>query len=203
MDRCPPETIESMESADGQLFHASPCSSSVGFHGHESTTAQTHDWITPKPIIDALGPFDLDPCASLCQPWATARDQYTVEDDGLSKEWRGHVWLNPPYGKQASEWINRLADHGDGIALIFARTDTKWFQAVATKSSAMLFLAGRVRFHDTRGGKFKRDGGGSSATSPSVLIAFGDKAKRTLSRRPLDGIFFETNAEVCHGANNE
>lgn len=159
-----------------------------GFHGHERTTAQTHDWITPRHILDALGPFDLDPCMSLHQPWETAASGFTVLDDGLSREWFGHVWLNPPYGSQIAQWMERLARHGDGIALVFARSDTKWFQSVSKTAAAMLFLAGRVRFHDTRGGKFQRTGGGSCATSPSVLIGYGDRAKETLLKCPLEGV---------------
>ena len=159
-----------------------------GFHGHERTTAQTHDWITPRYILDALGPFDLDPCMSLHQPWETATNGFTVLDDGLSREWTGHVWLNPPYGSQIAEWMERMARHGDGIALVFARSDTKWFQSVSKAAAVMLFLAGRVRFHDTRGGKFQRTGGGSCATSPSVLIGYGDRAKETLLKCPLEGV---------------
>lgn len=167
-----------------------------GFHGHESTAAQTHDWITPRPLIDALGPFDLDPCASLHQPWQTAARCYTVHDDGLAQVWSGHVWLNPPYGALIAQWMDRLADHGDGIALVFARTDTRWFQRVGARASAMLFLAGRIRFHDTRGGLFRREGGGSCATSPSVLIGYGDRAARTLRACGLAGILASPNKHI-------
>jgi integrase len=125
---------------------------------------------------------------SLHQPWETAANGFTVLDDGLSREWFGHVWLNPPYGSQIAEWMERLARHGDGIALVFARSDTKWFQSVSKTAAAMLFLSGRVRFHDTRGGKFQRTGGGSCATSPSVLIGYGDRAKETLLKCPLEAI---------------
>ena len=76
----------------------------------------------------ALGPFDLDPCSPILRPWDTAKYHYTVSDNGFIKEWFGRVWLNPPYGRGMYEWMNKLAAHGNGIGLIFARTDTKGFQ---------------------------------------------------------------------------
>ena len=159
-----------------------------GFHGHEKTIANHHDWITPKPIIDALGLFDLDPCQSRNQPWPCAARGYTADDDGLTKPWSGSVFLNPPYGREIERWIARLAEHGDGVALMFARTDTRWFQTTCRTFSAMLLLAGRVRFFDGQGRKFDRTGGGASATSPSVLIAFGEACGRRLLESSLDGI---------------
>jgi hypothetical protein len=48
---------------------------------------QSDDWITPQYIIEDLGPFDLDPCASLTQPWATAKTMFTKQVDGLSQPW--------------------------------------------------------------------------------------------------------------------
>lgn len=45
--------------------------SSIG--GHHSPKAVTHDWITPQFVLNALGRFDLDPCASLRY---TLREQF-------------------------------------------------------------------------------------------------------------------------------
>jgi hypothetical protein len=74
-----------------------------GISGHEQPyRGETNDWLTPRYILDALGKFDLDPCAALDQPWATARRPLTVKDDGLKKPWVGRVWLNPPYGEQTA-----------------------------------------------------------------------------------------------------
>ena len=52
--------------------------------GGDGSTATTHDWLTPPEILEALGPFDMDPCASQFQPWRTAVQQFTIEDDGLA-----------------------------------------------------------------------------------------------------------------------
>ena len=115
---------------------------------HQSHRMGTDVWLTPPHILDALGPFDLDPCSSLDRPWDTARQHYTVEDDGLAQDWAGRVWCNPPYGLQAWTWLERLADHGQCTALIFARTETAgFFRTVWRRASALLFLEGRLHFH--------------------------------------------------------
>lgn len=99
-----------------------------GIGGHQRAyEGATESWLTPPAIIQALGEFDLDPCACLHQPWPTAKGHYTIEDNGLLKAWAGRVWLNPPYGPETGRWLGRLAEHGNGIALVFARTETQMF----------------------------------------------------------------------------
>lgn len=65
---------------------------------HQSTIGKNDEWLTPPEIIKALGDygFDLDPCAPVVSPFITARKCFTIEDDGLSKDWFGRVWLNHP-----------------------------------------------------------------------------------------------------------
>ena len=107
---------------------------------HESHRALTTTWLTPPHILDALGPFDLDPCGH--PDWGTARRRIVLPDDGLAVDWSGRVWLNPPYGREVWGWLAKLAAHGDGIALIFARTETEGFvREVWGKADAILFLA--------------------------------------------------------------
>lgn len=138
----------------------------------------TDDWITPKWLIDRFGPFDLDPCASLTQPWPCATRQYTVNDNGLIRPWDGLVWLNPPYGRRTTDWLNLVARHGSGLALVFARTETKmFFESVWPFAKSLLFLRGRITFHRPYGTGSKA---GHSSGGPSVLIAYGDLADRRL-----------------------
>ena len=129
----------------------------------------TDEWLTPPWIIDALGPFDLDPCAPLVRPWDTAAVHYTIDDDGLSQPWRGTVWLNPPFGPEAGTWLERLADHDNGIALVPARTETQWFvRHVWSRADGVLFLHGRPHFHHADGSRAKGNSG-----APICLIAYG------------------------------
>jgi hypothetical protein len=93
-----------------------------------NTSKNCVDWVTPREIIEALGPFDLDPCCPPSMPWATARTHFHAGDrDGLAESWFGRVWLNPPYGAAADQWLARLGAHGDGIALGPAATETRRF----------------------------------------------------------------------------
>lgn len=156
--------------------------------GGSGGTATTHDWLTPPELLAALGPFDMDPCASQFQPWRTATQQFTIEDDGLARDWFGRVWCNPPYGPFAEKFLARMAAHGNGIALIFARTETKAFQKYCWRSAdAMLFMAGRI--------KFRLPGGGLSGTAgaPSVLIAYGKANAEVLHCSGIDGYVFDLN----------
>lgn len=134
------------------------------------------EWLTPPAMIKELGPFDLDPCSPIIRPWPTATKHYTREDDGLTKPWRGYVWLNPPYGAETWKWLARLSDHDPGgIALVFARTDTRGFhETVFGKASSVLFLRGRLRFYHVDGTE------GGPAGAGSALVAYGTKAHHSL-----------------------
>lgn len=152
--------------------------------GESGATATTHDWLTPPELLATLGEFDLDPCASEYQPWRTARQQFTIRDDGLTREWEGRVWCNPPYGPFAARWLERCAAHGNAVALVFARTETAVFQDHAfQKAHAMLFLRGRLSFRLPGGGR------AGNAGAPSVLIAFGKANADALAACGLSGAF--------------
>ena len=86
----------------------------MSLSAHQSARMMTDEWLTPPEILAALGPFDLDPCTPDAMPWQTAAARYTKRDDGLAQPWRGRVWLNPPFGREAVRWLRKLAAHGDG-----------------------------------------------------------------------------------------
>jgi hypothetical protein len=90
-------------------------------------------------IFEALGiEFDLDPAAPAGDvPWVPARAHYSKVDDGLARPWFGRVWLNPPYGRDVDRWMRRLVGHGDGLALVFARSDTRWFSRSLANATAI------------------------------------------------------------------
>lgn len=112
---------------------------------------RTDDWLTPPSFLEALGDFDLDPCTPYEMPWQTAERRYTIADDGLLLPWSGRIWLNPPY-RDIEPWMQRMAAHNNGIALVFARTETAWwFNHVWYHASAALWIRGRVTFHKPDG----------------------------------------------------
>lgn len=145
-----------------------------GIGGHEQAyRGETNEWLTPRYILDALGDFDLDPCAALDRPWATARHHLTVKNDGLAKPWAGRVWLNPPYGELTGRWLEKMAMHRNGIVLIYARTETQmFFDHVWSKANGILFLKGRLSF-----GRPDNSCDGQ-AGAPSVLVSYDPKGPR-------------------------
>lgn len=139
-------------------------------HDFNTNNLNNDEWLTPPDILEALGPFDLDPCAPhpLVRPWDTAKNHYCKLHDGLNQQWFGRVWCNPPYGRKGFKWLNKLAEHGRGVALIFARTETIGFhEEVWNKATAVFFFKGRLRFHYISGEA--KD----VANAPSCLVAYG------------------------------
>jgi len=150
----------------------------VRFETKHGNKAGKHEWLTPKEIVDTLGPFDLDPCFSEPRPWDTASHYYTEEDDGLKQPWFGFVWCNPPYGEHTEKWLEKMSEHKECIGLIFARTETRMFRKfVWEKAKAVLFCYGRLTFHHSTGEKGK-----TAAGAPSCLIAWSDEGVQRLRK---------------------
>jgi hypothetical protein len=151
---------------------------------HQQSVGKSQDHITPRWILDALGVFDLDPAAADPRPWACARRNYTEADDGLSRRWVGRTFLNPPFDRRVvGQWIQRLADHGRGTALLHARTEAGWFEPIWAHASGILFLADRIHF-------YKPDGSEQPANSgaPAVLVAFGQEDLERLRQSGISGV---------------
>lgn len=97
----------------------------------ERSANASDEWYTPREIIEALGEFDLDPCAPMHPLWPTAKIMYNKQDNGLIQNWGGRIWLNPPYSKPLIwQFVEKLAEHGNGIALLFNRCDSNKFQDI-------------------------------------------------------------------------
>lgn len=141
------------------------------------------EWLTPPHILRALGSFDLDPCAPVNRPWPMAADHFTVKDNGLLRPWHGRVWLNPPFGREATRWMRRMVAHGNGVALLPARTETAmFFECVWSAADAVLFLEGRPHFHHVDGTRADFNSG-----APIVLIAYGEANAAALVSSGLPG----------------
>jgi len=152
---------------------------------HRKSVGESDEWFTPSEIFDGLNcRFDLDPCqpdegrAFLSVPC----DRFlTASMDGLTAPWDGFVWMNPPFGKRNGvvPWLRRFFDHGNGIALVFARTSAGWFHEWAPKADVMLFPKGKTKF-------VRPDGSiGNSPGDGAVLFAAGKKATQILCASPL------------------
>lgn len=161
----------------------------MALSSHQSARMKNDEWLTPPEILHALGSFDLDPCSPVVRPWATAAMHYTAEDDGLSKQWHGRVWCNPPFGREAVKWLRRCAEHGNAIALVPARTETAMFyETVWGVADAVCFLRGRPHFHFVDGSRAAFNSG-----APIALVAYGEANAETLRASNL-GMVVRSNA---------
>ena len=132
-------------------------------------SSKTDIWETPKDLFDTLNKefnFTLDVCA--LPENAKCEKYYTPENNGLSQNWDGIIWCNPPYGKQINDWVKRaLYSSVDGntvVMLLPARTDTRWFHEYIynRENVEIRFLKGRLRFGNAK----------NSAPFPSMVVVF-------------------------------
>lgn len=153
----------------------------VNFEKAKNTTVE---WLTPPELVRKIGTFDLDPCTPINSPFKHATVNFSILDDGLSKEWFGRVYLNPPYGKGMELWIEKLKNHGNGICLIFARTETKcFFSHIWNDADAVLFVKGRIKFYNLNGEQVGTPG------APSIFIAYGKENATALEESKIEGKF--------------
>ncbi len=155
---------------------------------HERSDNTTVEWYTPPELISCLGKFDLDPCTSkiAIEFNNSAKNYFTKSDDGLIQEWQGRVWLNPPYeNPDIYLFVQKLALHNNGIALLYNRCDNKMFQDIIfPHADSIFFLKGRIRFYSMDG---KR---GNSPGSGSILVSFGENNTDSVIRSGLKGEMF-------------
>ncbi len=159
-----------------------------GKHGFLDTafSSLSEEWLSPKEILDSvetvLGRIDLDPCAERRDAAGAnvpARARYTRQDDGLSKEWSGRVFMNPPYGSMISGFVEKLitswteGNVEGAIALVPARTDTIWFRSLG-QSAPFCAVFGRIVFK-RHGGELESD---TTAPFPSAIFYLGTHADR-------------------------
>jgi len=140
------------------------------------------EWLTPPDLVKKLGVFDLDPCCPINPPFVHAKNNYTILDDGLKKEWNGRVFCNPPYDKNLYLWLNKLKKHNNGIAVLFARTETRlFFENIWNDASGILFVKGRIKFYHVTGEQ------GGTPGAPSVIVAYGKNNAITLKNSGIEG----------------
>lgn len=143
-------------------------------------------WLTPPDVLAQLGTFDLDPCAAPSpRPWPTAVKHIELPENGLSAPWHGRVWLNPPYDETLDYWMERMASHGIGIALTFARTETDiWQRWIWPYAKLICFFYGRLYFRFPDGSRAPGNAGG-----PSALIAYSENDADHLWQSGISGAY--------------
>jgi phage N-6-adenine-methyltransferase len=137
-------------------------------------TSKKTTWSTPKHLFNALNSefmFTLDVCA--IPENAKCDNFFTPELNGLFQEWNGNIcWMNPPYGRKITYWIKKAyLESRLGsvvVALLPARTDTKWFHEYILGIAEIRFLPGRLYFNDSEG----------RAPFPSMVVIWKNKETR-------------------------
>jgi phage N-6-adenine-methyltransferase len=128
---------------------------------HMSNNSGNNEWFTPPHIIEIcrkiMGSIDLDPATTdFANERIKAKVYYTIETNGLDKEWLGNVYTNPPYSKNliklfVEKIINERKNYNQCCVLINNATETKWMQDLVKRCDAICFLKGRVKYLDETG----------------------------------------------------
>jgi len=133
---------------------------------------------TPKYITDALGTFNLDPCAGEHTNIATFNLWDGRGENGLTAEWNGFVWCNPPFS-QKEIWAQKMIEHNNGILILPERGSAPWFGPLAKKTGCYFVMGKKINF----------EGGSSSNNLGSILFPFGDLAVQRIAQSGLPGHF--------------
>jgi len=163
----------------------------MSLFSHEFHEDSSDEFGTPgefhRPIAAAVGGFDLDPASGAeDQPLASTR--YTKDDDGLSQEWFGKVWLNPPFSAK-EEWVRKAlnemnAGHVElAVVLLPVDTSTQWFHDYIVEADALCFVEGRLSFV----------GGDRNPNFGVMLAAFGEVPSDLLDVFDRKGTVFESS----------
>ena len=130
----------------------------------------TDNWATPIELfneLDDMHQFDQDVAASLtnrlCDEWLGLDHPDEAKRNGLTAEWVGHVWCNPPYGRGIKDWVLKASQHHDLVVMLLpARTDTRWFHEIVLPNADIEFIKGRLKFGNSKAG----------APFPSMIVRF-------------------------------
>lgn len=131
------------------------------------------EWYTPskikKAVYNTLLKIDLDPCSNPGYPNIEASHHYTKIDDGLTKIWRGNVFMNPPYGSHIKKWVLKMIDsyqYGDvkaALILLPARVETNYWYDLSPCVSMWCAIHNRIKFSSNISSKTKNVGSFGSA----------------------------------------
>jgi len=151
---------------------------------HVSNASGENEWDTPAEYIEAaravMGSIDTDPATNdEANNRIKATLFYTSETDGRDKEWRGNVWMNPPYAQPLiAEFCDALVgkhnsrEFKQACVLVNNATETAWFQSILSVSDCVCFPVGRIKFIDKAGSP------SGAPLQGQAILYLGNKAER-------------------------
>ena len=146
---------------------------------HEQCVGATDEWYTPPHVFGAMGcAFDIDVASpgKSKTPWIPAVEYLTTR--GLEIEWRGFVWMNPPFGGRNAlvPWLEKFVRHGNGVCLVPDRTSAPWWQRFAPQMELILFVTPKLKFIGADGKP------GKSPAQGTCLMSIGSRGNEALYR---------------------
>jgi phage N-6-adenine-methyltransferase len=160
-----------------------------------------YEWYTPAEYVaaarDVLGAIDLDPASSeAAQRTVQAARYFSKQDDGLTHEWHGRIWLNPPYAAPLlSYFVDKLIAEYQArrttAALLLTHnfSDSAWFHSAARVASAVCFTRRRIAFIHALGK-------GSAPTQGQTFFYFGADVATFARRFSRHGLLMAPLAEA-------
>jgi hypothetical protein len=144
-------------------------------HDNRKLIGSSDEHYTPPWVFEKLGlTFDLDVCAPKGGiNYIPAQHHYCLEDDSLTQNWFGRVWMNPPYSKP-TPWVDKFIKHSNGIALVPV-TRGMWFDRIWSAADAICL--------DIYNNKFVLPSGLTKAiTFRTMFVAIGKDNAEALHR---------------------
>lgn len=150
------------------------------------TAGASDEWYTPKYIFDALNyrRFDMDVSSPVDRSFCHVPANHFITYNSLNMVWSGFLWCNPPFAGRNGivPWLNKMHQHGNGIALTPDRSSAPWWQKACKQSEAVLFIAGKVKF-------IRPDGStGNAPGNGTTLFAYGDHGRNALLQAEENGL---------------
>ena len=144
-----------------------------------SQTQESDERYTPSWIFDGLGiTFDTDPASPEAGgDYVPAHRKITALEDGLTAEWYGCVWLNPPFSN-ATPWARRFVSHGQGVFL-GPVANSAWCTDLMAASGVVWFMRDLPFVHPDHAGK--------RSSMPLFMAAVGADEVSAVSGLALSG----------------
>lgn len=109
------------------------------------------DYETPTPLYK-LGKkiSKINPVIDVCATKKHHKTPRYFTKDALKKQWNKPFWMNPPYSEAYKFMKYAYEQHKkhnvDGLCLVYAKTDVKWFHRFVQGKARTWFIEGRVKF---------------------------------------------------------